>query len=662
MRKSIYFLLFLMVTFFWNSCQNDAEKSNILYHPIDEKLDPVCRWLIDENNYTKKEYSSTFYNYYKQKISKQQFAVAAKALEIVAIQKAENLKFDADFTSIINNFSIHYKRYLNPQKTTFLDAYLGSMYCDNADFKKSIYHFTKITKIPATDYYSMNNLGEAYYNISFDYVSIGEHELALKFNLKAQECYNRTDDFIGKASVYENFSSIYLFTKKHTEAVSNINNSIIYSLKAKDTNNAFMSLHNKIVILDQIKYDKKYIYKLVDSVYFASRKVAHLQPNINILLSTFYIQKFIEENKLTEAKEKLDQLKPIVEKLNSESSNYDFNTTQFFYELKSNDLSTPEKYLKTLPVVEQNQDYQNVIITYSLLRMDALNKNDYKNALHYTDKRNTFEDKLSHEKTQSKVFELEEKYKAKQKEQQLAQKELQIQKNKNLITILIIIIIAIILGIIILYLIQSQKKLQHEKSLKNMFTKQLFESTEEERKRIANDLHDGISHELLSLKKSTSNDFMSLNSKIDTIINEIRQISRNLHPAMFDRVGLEYSIKQLVEYLEVKNQFIITTEIRYYKSLSSEKELQLYRIIQESLSNILKYAEAFAAKITLIEEDSVIVLEIKDNGKGFDVDEKLKSKTAFGLYSIMERSTILGGKATIHSDKNGTIITVKIIS
>ena len=155
-------------------------------------------------------------------------------------------------------------------------------------------------------------------------------------------------------------------------------------------------------------------------------------------------------------------------------------------------------------------------------------------------------------------------------------------------------------------------------------------------------------------------DFMELNAKVDTIINDIRGISRNLHPVMFDKIGLEPNIEQLVERIQQQNDFMVSTEINYKGSLSSANELQIYRIIQEALTNIIKYAKAHAGKITIEENKEQIFIEIKDNGKGFNVKEALNSGKSFGLHNIIERSRVVGGEAKISSSTEGTVIHLNI--
>jgi signal transduction histidine kinase len=129
---------------------------------------------------------------------------------------------------------------------------------------------------------------------------------------------------------------------------------------------------------------------------------------------------------------------------------------------------------------------------------------------------------------------------------------------------------------------------------------------------------------------------------------------------MFDKIGLKSSVEQLVERAANVNDFMVTTAIYYNQSLSTSDELQVYRIIQEALSNIIKYANAIAAKITISDNKTSLLIEIKDNGIGFNVDENLDGKNAFGLHNIIERSRAIGGEAKITSNKNGTVITIEI--
>jgi len=260
-----------------------------------------------------------------------------------------------------------------------------------------------------------------------------------------------------------------------------------------------------------------------------------------------------------------------------------------------------------------------------------------------------------------KLKELEVKYETNKKEQDIYLKEQTIKGNKRLIALLITAIGTLTLMIALYITIQRRKKLVKEKLQSQLFTKQLLNKTEEERKRIATDLHDSVNNDLLLIKSSIQkNAPQEIESKIDVLMNHVRAISRNLHPVLFEELGLQDSIEQLVERVQKHNQFILNTEIDYHSCLTSTDELQLYRIIQEAVNNIIKSSKAEAAIITLNEYKEKLVVEIKDNGTGFNVEEILSSNKSFGLHNIIERSKAINGNATITSNQHGTIIYIEI--
>lgn len=164
----------------------------------------------------------------------------------------------------------------------------------------------------------------------------------------------------------------------------------------------------------------------------------------------------------------------------------------------------------------------------------------------------------------------------------------------------------------------------------------------------------------MSLKNANTEEYAQVNQKIDTIINDIRIISSNLHPVMFDKVGLQNTLEQIAEKVQLQNNFMLTTEINYTNGLTKASELQVYRIAQEAVTNILKYAEAIAGKITIAENTKEVQIEIKDNGKGFDVNTALNSSKSFGLHNIIEPSKAIGGKAIIISSSTETNININI--
>ncbi|EDM38498.1 membrane-associated sensory histidine kinase-like ATPase [Pedobacter sp. BAL39] len=207
----------------------------------------------------------------------------------------------------------------------------------------------------------------------------------------------------------------------------------------------------------------------------------------------------------------------------------------------------------------------------------------------------------------------------------------------------------------------KQQKAQFQKRNKQArwFTEKLFENSEKERKRIAADLHDGVTQELLALK-STLQDKPELKSHVDRIINEIRSVSRDLHPVLFEKVGLLLSLEQMTERILHVHGLQLNIDSNYRESMPTDVELQIYRILQEALSNTIKYADALHAWIEITEHPNGLRVTIEDDGKGFNIKQKLQQGDAFGLHNILERSKVCGGEAKITSSPKGTKINIQI--
>lgn len=287
-----------------------------------------------------------------------------------------------------------------------------------------------------------------------------------------------------------------------------------------------------------------------------------------------------------------------------------------------------------------------------------LDKNDL--ALSNYKKFDSLKSILAAEDNKQYVAEMEAKYETQKKELKIQVQKKEIKQKTVLNGFLLALLGTAVMAAALIITRFKLRKNKKDAALQKQFTRQLMENTEEERVRIARDLHDGVSQELLVLKNQISNNHENTNEKIDFIINEIRMISRDLHPVMLDKIGLKSSVQHICEQMMESNLLFITADIDYHNGLDKNGELQLFRMIQEALNNIVKYAGAEAAKVTINETDKYILAEIMDNGKGFDVHAAMNNKASFGLLSLMERSKVLNGKTEINSSASGTVVKIEI--
>jgi len=648
-----FLLLFLLL-----SCDKKIE--NVVYEePILRKQDATFTWLDDSANYEKANYMPVFYDYYQKTLNEDNLEKAALLLDRICNIKSRNVSFDEKFVTTLNYFASHYMPKLPPEKTMFVNSYFSELYIEKGDFKTAISYSLKNTKIPVTDHDTCREAAYAYSNIAFCYHSTGNQNLAIKYNMEALDYFNKIQHIDGMGSVYSSMGMIYKSLENYTEAEKYIDKSIDCSKKSNDLVNLFIDLENKIILYGESRNNKR--DALVIETYKYFNKSGLESKDRKVAIYSHYIELLVRQNKLTEAKKIIDELEPIVAEIDSVWVSEAFEAVVADYKIQNNepiDVKTLQE--DVIPYLIENENYKKLLVYYTVIKLDALKKNDYKTALEYEEMIARVEIDLGNNINSNKVIELDKKYQNAVKEQQIVTQEKTIAKKNTTIAWLAFVLLAVVVLIIVYQSRLKQKKLKLEKQSAQAYTKQLLEKTEEERKRIASDLHDSVSHELLSLKNLFEEKSSVTNTKIDAIINDIRIISRNLHPVMFDKIGLQESIRQLVDRVQSVNNFMITAEMDYTFDLSSSVELQIYRIVQESISNVIKYANAVASKITIWESKNKIHIEIKDNGQGFDVEETLNNSAAFGLHNIIERSRAIGGEARIVSDQNGTVITIEI--
>jgi PAS domain S-box-containing protein len=201
---------------------------------------------------------------------------------------------------------------------------------------------------------------------------------------------------------------------------------------------------------------------------------------------------------------------------------------------------------------------------------------------------------------------------------------------------------------------------------------------EEERKRIARDLHDDVSSSLLTcaqrldalasaqrLSPQLRGSLEELREKTVEALERVRSYAQDLRPRILDDLGLIAALEWMAEEMEnkyhIKTQVTLTGETR---DLHSETQLLLFRIAQEALTNVRRHACATAARITLDCRDDQATLTIKDNGRGFQLPNRIEDLTGSGCLGIMgmsERAQLLGGTLELTSSPGqGTQVTAKL--
>ncbi|MCH7972965.1 MAG: sensor histidine kinase [Bacteroidetes bacterium] len=217
----------------------------------------------------------------------------------------------------------------------------------------------------------------------------------------------------------------------------------------------------------------------------------------------------------------------------------------------------------------------------------------------------------------------------------------------------------------------EEKLNSSQKQLKELM-KHEQQMVEREKNRIANELHDGIGQNLLFIKASLQRysdklksdlgeeTYYQLLSSFDGTITDLKSIIYNLKPSILEELGLGAAITTLCKTITDKSNINSNVDIiGFEERIDPDQEITIYRIIQESLNNILKHSKAKEFTVTMMEENENIKILISDDGIGFETSNKNYLLPGLGLRSIKERVESYSGTFKIESQLNsGTLLII----
>jgi two-component system, NarL family, sensor kinase len=247
--------------------------------------------------------------------------------------------------------------------------------------------------------------------------------------------------------------------------------------------------------------------------------------------------------------------------------------------------------------------------------------------------------------------------------------------NIILFTLFAFILISIILIAAILYYNRRRKSQQEQKQLKLEFAQTILQTQieiqEQTLKNISQEIHDNIGQVLVMAKLNlntvlvdevNSAKIASTKDLVAKAIQDLRHLSRSLLGEKITEIGLIVAIENELKVLEISGQFKTTLHIEGdVFHLDAQREIILFRIVQEAVNNAIKHANASQISIDLKYSASSFVLLIEDNGKGFEMSQLKSIETGIGLKNMRSRTELVGGKFTIESAPDqGTSVQIHI--
>ncbi len=294
---------------------------------------------------------------------------------------------------------------------------------------------------------------------------------------------------------------------------------------------------------------------------------------------------------------------------------------------------------------------------------------NYEAALEHTNLYNNIKDSINVQEQAVSVAKLEKQFETKEKDLKLKvqaqERETASHERNNWILFAVLSLIASGSVISLVWVNRKRKLQQREAELKETFHQELIIATENEQSRIAMDLHDGISADLLVLKnKLPGTADVDTRKSIDEIIQDVRMLTRRLYPVQLMRAGICYASRSLIQQLDESTNLFFSVEIDDSQNqvLSAEVQLYLFRIIQEALSNAVKHSGAEAVYFEISRKESFVFVKINDNGTGFDwngLDEH--TADSLGVRSMHHRAGIINASFNMITEPGkGTCIELLI--
>jgi two-component system, NarL family, sensor kinase len=353
------------------------------------------------------------------------------------------------------------------------------------------------------------------------------------------------------------------------------------------------------------------------------------------------------------------------------------------------------------PATEHNYVKEKIEILQHLVVVEEKMHNN-SGAFSYLKQLTLIKDSVNSDASRKAIAEIENKYQAAEKEKSIIrlekEKEVQVlslnQKTESikqkttlnylLASFLILFLLLAFVGIRNLRhrqklakqqdLLQEQKIRELEKDKQLVAVDSMLKGQEEERTRLAKDLHDGLGGMLSGVKFSLMNmkSNLIINHEnvimfersldmLDTSIMELRRVAHNMMPEALVKFGLDEALKDYCD--NINNAGIVQVKYQSFgmeKRLDTNTEIIVYRIVQELFANIFKHATAQEVLVQLLREDDRLSITVEDNGKGFDIEE-LKNSKGSGWANIRSRVDYLKGKLDLNSEPGkGTSVNIEL--
>ena len=512
--------------------------------------------------------------------------------------------------------------------------------------------------------------------IGIAYYFKGNYDSAASYYYHALDVQNKLNDPNEKAAVLNELGKLYRKTRDLDRSLQMYNDA--YALyKSVGNNDGMATIMNESGVVFEYKGDYQEAIKRYKSSLAIREKMNDINGkaySLNFIGGVYTLQKnFVEAEKyLLQSLELRRQLKDTF------AIAFNFADLGYMYNEQGRLDKAAEQYALSNAIATKMKFPDLLLENYKVLSDIAEKKGNTHLSLDLYKKYVVLKDSIFSGAKMKQIEELNAKYQAEKKEQQLTLQEAEItKKNYLLIGLGVAVALLVLWGVSFFRKRRIQQELRLQATImkqQDIATRAIITAEENERKRIAADLHDGVG-QMMSAAKMNLSAFESditfkdesqkaayerVLSLVDESCREIRSVSHQMMPNALLKSGLANAVKEFIDKIDNRIIRITLHAEGLQERLDSNVETIMYRVIQECVNNVIKHSGANVLDISLIRDEDGIAVTIEDNGKGFDTSDKQKFD-GIGLKNIISRVTFLKGEVDFDSRPGkGTLVAIHI--
>ena len=531
-------------------------------------------------------------------------------------------------------------------------------------------------------------------NVANSYLLMERYENAIDYFLQASKVISETGNSQYQCVLFNSLTIIYLKLKQPERAMEYALQAVDIARKTDDMYNLGISLDNLASTYLDSNAPKNALPCLKEALQIAENtENLYLKESVLIHFAQTY-QLTGEFKKIRTYAESGLQLAKDLEDISGETNAYLKLGYFYLYENRTGE-ALKYAHLSENAALSANLGEQ-LASAYLLLGQIFIVRKNYTESQKYQIKHDSIENLAINDRILKNVQDLDTKYETAKKVQQINQlehdrsiQEMRIRQNRLLLIILAGILFTILVVGFLLFRSNRQKQLilnqeneLHERRIAELETEKQLTATEamlkgqdNERKRLARDLHDGLGGMLSGIKLS----FMNIQELINTCLDdqhkydrnldmldgailELRRIAHNLMPEVLLQFGLNSSVNDLCDDITRNGRLDVTYQSTGLEQFHPDQSTSviIYRIVQELLNNILRHASADQALVQLDYYNNNLGITVEDNGSGFDTS-LLRTSAGIGWSNIQYRVEYLMGKIDVQSaPERGTTVNIDL--